>query len=62
MRIWNCFLALIAPLCTWLNLPVPQHMILSIEMELNGWAGKFDGEKNPPTDFIVDYVRVYQYK
>jgi beta-glucanase (GH16 family) len=40
-----------------------QWLILSVEHELGGWAG--DISKNKPeemTDFVVDYVRVYQYK
>jgi len=40
-----------------------QWLILSVEHELGGWAG--DISLNKPgemTDFVVDYVRVYQYK
>jgi len=45
-----------------------QYLILSVEQSANageriGWAG--DIRKNKPgeiTDFVVDYVRVYQYK
>ena len=45
---------------------VPQFMILSVEHnlgKLDGWPG--DIRKNRPgeiTDFVVDYVRAYQYK
>ena len=41
----------------------PQWLILSVEHEFGGWAG--DIRENAPggmTDFVVDYVRVYQYK
>jgi len=38
-------------------------LLLSVEHQINGWAG--DISKNKPeemTDFVIDYVRVYQYK
>ena len=41
----------------------PLWLILSVEQEYGGWAG--DIRNNRPdemTDFVVDYVRVYQYK
>jgi len=44
----------------------PQFLILSVEHNLgglSGWPG--DIRKNKPgemTDFVIDYVRVYQYK
>ncbi len=40
-----------------------QFLILSVEQEAGGWAG--DVRNNKPgdmTDFVVDYVRAYQYK
>jgi len=40
-----------------------QPLILSVEHEFGGWA--VDIRKNKPgeiTDFVVDYVRAYQYK
>lgn len=47
-----------------------EYMILSVEIDgagakpANGWSGniKNNPEGTLPTDFIVDYVRVYQYK
>lgn len=48
---------------------VPEWMILSVEVDganaepADGWSGNaVDKNPEPPTDFIVDYVRVYQYK
>jgi beta-glucanase (GH16 family) len=39
----------------------PEYLLLSVEHEFGGWAG--DIRKNDAmTDFVVDYVRVYQYK
>ena len=41
----------------------PQYLLLSVEHQLGGWAG--DISENRPgemTDFVVDYVRAYQYK
>jgi len=40
-----------------------QPLNLSVEHEFGGWA--VDIRKNKPgeiTDFVVDYVRAYQYK
>ncbi len=47
---------------------VPEHMILSVEVGGNGavpakdWTGGPLTEDCEVTDFIVDYVRAYQYK
>ena len=42
---------------------VPEYLILSVEHELGGWAGDIrDNAPEDMTDFVVDYVRVYQYK
>lgn len=48
---------------------VPEHLLLSVEVGgENGiagesWAGpSIETNEEAPTDFIVDYVRVYQYK
>jgi len=41
----------------------PQWLLLSVEQVIGGWAG--DISNNSPcemTDFVIDYVRVYQYK
>jgi len=39
------------------------YLLLSVEHQFGGWAG--DIRENKPcelTDFVIDYVRVYQYK
>lgn len=47
---------------------VPEWMILSVEVDgangepADGWSGAAVDAENPPTDFVVDYVRAYQYK
>lgn len=48
---------------------VPENLILSVEVggenavPDHSWAGdSIETNTEPPTDFIVDYVRVYQYK
>lgn len=47
---------------------VPEWMILSVEVDgangepADGWSGAAVDTANPPTDFVVDYVRAYQYK
>lgn len=48
---------------------VPEYLLLSVEVGGNNgkpadsWAGKsIDTNSFAPTDFIVDYVRAYQYK
>lgn len=48
---------------------VPEWLILSVEVggenaiPAKSWAGQsIEKNKTAPTDFIVDYVRVYQYK
>lgn len=47
---------------------VPEWMILSVEVDgangepADGWSGAAVDAANPPTDFVVDYVRAYQYK
>jgi beta-glucanase (GH16 family) len=41
---------------------VPEYLILSLEQQFSGWAG--DISLNQPgemTDFVIDYVRAYQY-
>ena len=37
------------------------YVILSVEHQLGGWAGDI-GNNAEMTDFVIDYVRVYQYK
>ena len=39
----------------------PEYLLLSVEHQLDGWAGDIR-ENSVMTDFVVDYVRVYQYK
>lgn len=48
---------------------VPEWLVLSVEVggsnavPTKSWAGaSIEKNKVPPTDFIVDYVRVYRYK
>ncbi|MDR3313931.1 MAG: glycoside hydrolase family 16 protein [Oscillospiraceae bacterium] len=41
---------------------VPEFLILSVEHETGGWAGDVGANTEPLTDFVVDYVRAYQYK
>ncbi|MBQ6864712.1 MAG: glycoside hydrolase family 16 protein [Clostridia bacterium] len=47
---------------------VPEYLILSVEIggadgvAADSWAGKALDKNFTPTDFIVDYVRAYQYK
>lgn len=47
---------------------VPQHLILSVEVDggngepYSTWAGDLKNNKHLPSSFVVDYVRVYQYK
>ncbi|NMP38097.1 MAG: glycoside hydrolase family 16 protein [Clostridiales bacterium] len=48
---------------------VPEFMILSVEIDgadaipADGWSGpSVDSGEQTPTDFIVDYVRAYQYR
>jgi beta-glucanase (GH16 family) len=41
---------------------VPEYLLLSVEHQNGGWAGDIRDNKSQPTDFVVDYVRVYQYK
>ncbi|MCL2507750.1 MAG: glycoside hydrolase family 16 protein [Oscillospiraceae bacterium] len=38
-----------------------QYVILSVEHQLGGWAGDIS-LNTEMTDFVIDYVRVYQYK
>jgi len=39
------------------------YLLLSVEHEFGGWAGDIRKNKSGEmTDFVVDYVRVYQYK
>ncbi|MDR1465652.1 MAG: glycoside hydrolase family 16 protein [Oscillospiraceae bacterium] len=40
----------------------PEYLILSVEHQTGGWAGDIRQNTEPATDFIVDYVRAYQYK
>lgn len=46
----------------------PEYLILSVEVggedaqPQDSWAGSGLTDESKPTDFIVDYVRVYQYK
>ena len=47
---------------------VPEYMIINVNVSgtngfpLNGWAGNaLTYDSVAPTDFIIDYVRVYQY-
>ena len=43
--------------------PWPDDLSISVEHEFGGWAG--DIRRNKPgemMDFVVNYVRVYQYK
>jgi len=38
-------------------------LLLSVEHQLGGWAGDISANKpEDMTDFVIDYVRVYQYK
>ena len=37
-------------------------LLLSVEHAFDGWAGDVRQNKEAMTDFVVDYVRVYQYK
>jgi len=38
-------------------------LLLSVEHQFGGWAGDIRGNKpEGMTDFVIDYVRVYQYK
>ena len=47
---------------------VPEYMILSVEVggqnavPADSWAGAALADGSEPTDFVVDYVRAYQYK
>ncbi len=48
---------------------VPEYLLLSVEVggengiPADSWCGiSAENNTEPPTDFIVDYVRVYQYK
>lgn len=48
---------------------VPEYLLLSVEVggengvPADSWCGiSIENNAAPPTDFIVDYVRVYQYK
>lgn len=48
---------------------VPEYLLLSVEIggddavPADSWCGKsIENNTSAPTDFIVDYVRVYQYK
>ena len=47
---------------------VPEYLILSVEVggenavPEDSWAGAKLTQESAPSDFIVDYVRVYQYK
>ena len=41
----------------------PEYLLLSVEHQLGGWAGDISVNKpEEMTDFVVDYVRAYQYK
>ena len=46
----------------------PEYMILSVEVggadavPGDSWAGSALSQDDPPTDFVIDYVRAYQYK
>ncbi|MDR2687296.1 MAG: glycoside hydrolase family 16 protein [Oscillospiraceae bacterium] len=39
----------------------PEWLILSVEHQFGGWAGDIR-ENKEMTDFVVDYVKAYQYK
>lgn len=48
---------------------VPEYMILSVEIggsngipDPKSWAGNMNENDCLPSDFVVDYVRAYQYK
>lgn len=41
---------------------VPEWLILSVETVNDGWTKDINETTGKPTDFIVDYVRAYQYK
>lgn len=48
---------------------VPEYLLLSVEVggdngvPADSWCGiSIENNTEPPTDYIVDYVRVYQYK
>ena len=48
---------------------VPQYLILSVEVggsngmpDKSSWAGDMNKNECLPSDFVVDYVRAYQYK
>ena len=47
---------------------VPEYLLLSVEVggenaePTDSWAGAALTPESKPTDFIIDYVRVYQYK
>ena len=47
---------------------VPEYLLLSVEVggddavPGDSWAGDAIAKDSHPTDFVVDYVRVYQYK
>ena len=47
---------------------VPEYMILSVEVggadavPGESWSGSILTTDDMPTDFIIDYVRAYQYK
>ena len=40
------------------------YLLLSVEHAIDGWAGSITDNKSNAdmTDFVIDYVRVYQYK
>jgi len=39
----------------------PEYLVLSVEHQFKGWAGDIRNNTEM-TDFVIDYVRVYQYK
>ena len=41
---------------------VPEFIILSVETKLDGWTKDINETTGAPTDYVVDYVRVWEYQ